>query len=216
MSKSASYAGFALLVACMLVLAGCNNDDKGQSAQAQVQQAKQELAQAKANLAEAKAQAEADEADADQADGGDAAAAAQEPADTHQSNTGPESGQGDASASTQAQICADCGTIRAIQPVMRQTRQVPEAVGTILGGAAGAALGHQIGGGSGKTIATIVGAIGGAFAGHEAQQRLTTDRVFRVTVRMDAGGTRTITVPSAKRIAEGMRVRVRGGNIVLM
>src|SRR5699024_9621795 len=92
----------------------------------------------------------------------------------------------------------------------------PEYVGSILGGAAGAAIGSQIGGGSGKTIATIVGAVGGALAGHEVQQRMTSNTYYKVTVRMDAGGTQTINVPSAERISEGMRVRVSGGNIVLM
>lgn len=40
-------------------------------------------------------------------------------------------------------------------------------VGTVLGGAAGGVVGHQIGGGHGKDIATAVGAAGGAYAGHE-------------------------------------------------
>lgn len=37
--------------------------------------------------------------------------------------------------------------------------------GTLLGGAAGGALGHQIGGGSGKDVATVAGALGGAYMG---------------------------------------------------
>ncbi|HEY0972984.1 MAG TPA: glycine zipper 2TM domain-containing protein [Solimonas sp.] len=43
--------------------------------------------------------------------------------------------------------------------------------GTILGGAAGAAIGHQIGGGSGKDAATAVGAVGGAYAGNKVAKK---------------------------------------------
>lgn len=116
---------------------------------------------------------------------------------------------------TAAQVCGNCGTISAIIPVQTQSGP-PEIVGTIIGGVAGAAIGSQIGSGSGKTIATIVGAIGGAIAGHKVQKRMTGQTLYKVRVRMDAGGMRTIAVPSAKRISTGMRVRVRNGNIVLM
>ena len=46
-----------------------------------------------------------------------------------------------------------------IKPVERNP------VGMLLGGAAGALLGNQVGGGNGKTIATLAGAAAGAFAG---------------------------------------------------
>ncbi|MFM9890665.1 MAG: glycine zipper 2TM domain-containing protein [Rickettsiales bacterium] len=40
-------------------------------------------------------------------------------------------------------------------------------VGTVGGGVAGALVGNQFGGGSGKTLATLGGAAGGAYLGHE-------------------------------------------------
>ena len=40
-------------------------------------------------------------------------------------------------------------------------------VGTLIGGAAGGIAGHQIGKGSGRTVATIGGAAGGAYLGNE-------------------------------------------------
>jgi uncharacterized protein YcfJ len=39
--------------------------------------------------------------------------------------------------------------------------------GTIIGGAAGAAVGHQFGSGSGKDAATAAGAVGGAYVGNK-------------------------------------------------
>lgn len=42
-----------------------------------------------------------------------------------------------------------------------------ESVGTVLGGVAGAILGSQVGGGSGRIIATAVGTLAGAFVGNQ-------------------------------------------------
>lgn len=56
-------------------------------------------------------------------------------------------------------------------PVRQQARtQDPNRVtGTVIGGLAGGLLGNQIGGGSGKAIATIAGAAGGAYVGNQVQ-----------------------------------------------
>lgn len=42
--------------------------------------------------------------------------------------------------------------------------------GTVLGGVAGGLLGSQIGGGSGKKVATVIGVAGGAYAGNQVQK----------------------------------------------
>ena len=39
--------------------------------------------------------------------------------------------------------------------------------GTVIGGVVGGVLGHQVGGGTGKDIATVAGVVGGAVVGHE-------------------------------------------------
>lgn len=58
---------------------------------------------------------------------------------------------------------------------------VRSGVGTVLGGAVGAVLGNQVGGGRGKIIATVIGGIGGAMVG----RNLTTPKE---TVMRDAQG----------------------------
>lgn len=194
-----------LLIAAALVLAGCSaaTGGDGNSTQAEASQSQQT-----ANTDRAEAPDTA--GDASTATSVDTEPAQGVPSDT----VATRAPMGAAAA---ASVCARCGTISAIVPIQRQTGNAPpEFVGTILGGVAGALIGQQIGSGSGKTIATIVGAVGGALAGHKIQQRVTSKRYYRVTVRMDAGGARTITVPGARRIFEGMRVRVKSGNIVLM
>ena len=59
------------------------------------------------------------------------------------------------------------------------------------GGVLGGVVGHQAGGGSGKTALTVLGAIGGGLAGHEVEKRVRSETVYDVHVRMEDGSTRT-------------------------
>jgi uncharacterized protein YcfJ len=52
-----------------------------------------------------------------------------------------------------------------------------DVVGAIIGGAAGGILGHQIGGGSGKDVATVGGAIIGTLVGKNLAENNSQDRV---------------------------------------
>lgn len=53
------------------------------------------------------------------------------------------------------------------QPVMVQHQ--PSGVGGVLGAIAGAAIGSQIGGGSGRGVATVLGTVGGAIVGNNME-----------------------------------------------
>ena len=46
-----------------------------------------------------------------------------------------------------------------------------QIAGTAIGAVAGGLLGHQVGGGKGKTLATIAGAVGGGYAGKKIQEK---------------------------------------------
>lgn len=83
--------------------------------------------------------------------------------------------------------CADCGKVISVT----QTEKEGEgsAVGLIAGGLAGAVLGHQVGGGFGKDLATIAGAAGGAYAGREVEKRTKSHQVWTVSVRYPDGQT---------------------------
>jgi len=52
------------------------------------------------------------------------------------------------------------------KPVKDQNRLIGTGIGALVGGV----LGHQVGGGSGKTLATVAGAGVGGFAGNKIQQ----------------------------------------------
>lgn len=62
------------------------------------------------------------------------------------------------------QVCED---VR----VANTTKDQHQIAGTAIGAVAGGLLGHQVGGGKGKTLATIGGAVAGGYAGKKVQER---------------------------------------------
>ena len=87
------------------------------------------------------------------------------------------------------------------------------AIGLLAGGAAGALLGHQVGGGTGKDIATIAGAVGGAYAGKKIQERSNATKVWTVQVQYDNGQHRSFGFERDPGLHAGDRVRNAGASI---
>ncbi|SFC49023.1 Glycine zipper 2TM domain-containing protein [Polaromonas sp. OV174] len=114
-----------------------------------------------------------------------------------------------------ARACANCGTVESMVAVQRQGKVNGVAVGgttvglgTVAGGVVGGLLGHQVGGGSGKTAMTVLGAAGGAYAGNTIEKNMKKTTVYQMRVRMDNGTVRTIEQASA--VGAGSRVLVEG------
>jgi len=87
--------------------------------------------------------------------------------------------------------CALCGTVESIRTI--EVRGEP--------GGAGAAM-------------TISGAAGSAFAGSEIEKSARKRRAYRVTVRMDDGSFRTVSLSSPPAFNVGDKVRVVEGRLV--
>jgi len=100
-----------------------------------------------------------------------------------------------------ASSCALCGTVESIRTV---------EVRDEAGGPGGA--GDQAVGGGG-TAATLLGA-GDAIAGSDIEKNMKKRYAYRVTVRMDDGSFRTISVSSPPTFAVGDKVRVIEGKLV--
>lgn len=96
--------------------------------------------------------------------------------------------------------CALCGTVESIRTV-----EVRDEAG-------GAGAGEQTAGGSGTAV-TLLGA-GGAIAGSEIEKNVKKRYAYRVTVRMDDGSFRTISLSSPPTFAIGDKVRVVEGKLV--
>ncbi len=112
-----------------------------------------------------------------------------------------------------AAACAQCGSVLSVTPVDVDS-DAPNVIGTIAGGLLGGVLGHQVGGGSGKDLATVVGALGGAYAGNRVENSRGKTRVFRVTVRLDRGGNQSFDYADDPAIRVGTRVRAENGVLV--
>jgi outer membrane lipoprotein SlyB len=111
-----------------------------------------------------------------------------------------------------ARSCANCGAVEAINVI--EVKGEGNYLGMIAGGLAGALLGHQVGGGTGKTVATVAGAAGGAFAGSEIEKRMKATKHYEVIVRLENGGTQAVAYPAVPEFKVGDRVRVENGTLV--
>jgi outer membrane lipoprotein SlyB len=106
-----------------------------------------------------------------------------------------------------ANSCALCGTVESIRTV--EVRD--EAGGAGAAGGPGS-VGEQSIGGSGNAV-TLLGA-GGAIAGSEIEKNVKKRYAYRVTVRMDDGSFRTISLSNPPTLAVGDKVRVVEGKLV--
>ena len=85
--------------------------------------------------------------------------------------------------------CNDCGQVQSIRFVEEEGKG--SGLGAVAGGVLGGVLGHQIGSGTGRTVATIAGAAGGAYVGNTVEKNKNAKSYWLVTIKMDAGNTRT-------------------------
>jgi len=104
--------------------------------------------------------------------------------------------------------CALCGTVESIRTV--EVRDEAGGAGAAAGGPGGA--GDQAPGG-GSAAVTLFGT-GGAIAGSEIEKNMKKRYAYRVTVHMDDGSFRTISLSSPPTFAVGEKVRVVEGKLV--
>lgn len=115
-------------------------------------------------------------------------------------------------ATRSAAVCKDCGKVVDVHVEEKKGEGGP--VGLIAGGVAGAVLGHQVGGGRGKDLATLAGAAGGAYAGHKVEEKVRSTKVWSVKVRLDSGETRSFAFDHDPGFASGDPVKLSGSSIV--
>ena len=103
------------------------------------------------------------------------------------------------------------GTVESVRYVKLQGGS---SDGTIIGGIAGGVLGNQVGGGSGRTLATLGGAGLGAVAGGATEQKIKNRQGVELTVDLDGGRTISVTQEANPResFSVGDRVRVIYGS----
>lgn len=113
----------------------------------------------------------------------------------------------------QAAYRASHGSITKIEQV--EVSGGTSGAGAVIGGIVGGVAGHQVGQGRGKDVATIAGAVGGVLIGNEVEKRNTAPKTFyRVSVRLDNGGSRTFEQGSLSNLEVGDRIRIDRNQLV--
>ncbi len=105
------------------------------------------------------------------------------------------------------------GTIIGMRTVqVSHGNRANETGAAIVGGIAGAILGSQFGGGSGRTLMTGAGAVGGALLGSKIAQGQATRYARQWTIRLDGGQGTVSVVQNSESLHVGERVRVIQGS----
>ncbi len=91
------------------------------------------------------------------------------------------------------------------------THQAPvkdehQLIGTVAGALIGGVIGHQVGGGTGRDIATVAGAAGGGYAGNRIQKNLQDKDTYKTTEQKCA----TVEDTSQRRAGYEVRYRLNG------
>lgn len=107
--------------------------------------------------------------------------------------------------------CAACGVVEAVNKV--ETEEA-SGLGAVAGAVAGGLLGHQVGKGKGKTIATIAGAVGGGVAGHYGEKLLRKKTRWDVVILMEDSTHKTVSFDAEPPYQAGDKVKVSGDALV--
>jgi uncharacterized protein YcfJ len=108
--------------------------------------------------------------------------------------------------------CLDCAKVLSVS--MTEKEGEGSALGVLGGGAAGAVLGHQVGGGFGKDLATIAGAVGGAYAGKKLEEKMKTQKIWTVAVQYADGHKNSFNFEQDPGFKAGDAVKNSGTTIV--
>lgn len=107
--------------------------------------------------------------------------------------------------------CSNCGNVESVRTIKQ--RAEGSGLGAAGGAIVGGLLGNQIGGGTGRTIATAAGAIGGAVVGNQVEGNMKASTSYEIRVRLDDGTLRTFRQNNPPAWRSGDRVRIVKGRL---
>ncbi|MGL4575555.1 MAG: glycine zipper 2TM domain-containing protein [Burkholderiaceae bacterium] len=109
-------------------------------------------------------------------------------------------------------VAQNVGVVESVREI--KTPGQGTGLGAVAGGVLGGVLGNQVGGGSGKKAMTVIGAVGGGVLGNHVEKNARATTSYNVTVRMDNGERRTVSLASASAWRVGDRVKVENGQLI--
>ncbi len=109
------------------------------------------------------------------------------------------------------------GVVQSIELVQHENSGIAGSsigIGTIAGAVIGGVIGNQVGSGRGNTVATVAGVAGGAYVGHELENRQQQKSdAYKITVRMDDGSYQASMQSTDSGFRVGDRVRFKNGSL---
>jgi len=114
-------------------------------------------------------------------------------------------------AANERDWCSNCGNVESVRTITQ--RAEGSGLGAAGGAVIGGLLGNQVGGGTGRTLATAAGAIGGAVVGNQVEGNMKATTSYEIRVRLDDGTLRTFRQTSQPQWRSGDRVRIVKGKL---
>lgn len=126
-------------------------------------------------------------------------------------NTAPYSGNVYSGNQATAAQSVTYGTVTALRRVQIQAdSRAGGLIGTGGGAVIGGLLGNQVGGGSGRTLATAAGVIAGSLAGSKFEESANRIPAWEIEIRQDSGQSVIIVQQADQAFQVGQRVRIIG------
>ncbi len=110
-----------------------------------------------------------------------------------------------------AAICRECAVIEEVREVEKAGQA--SGAGAVGGAVVGGVVGHQMGGGRGKDVATVLGALGGGLAGHAIEKNARTTVEYQIIIRYEDGTKGMFTQATPPSWRSGDKVKVINGVI---
>lgn len=116
-------------------------------------------------------------------------------------------------------MTVEAGIVQSVKQVVINNEGVGNTLGGIVGAVAGAALGDQIGGGTGNDVATVAGGVIGSVIGGAAGNQMDTNYGQEVIVKLTKGARTVATVlpineaTAPLSVGEAVNVFFSGGKI---
>lgn len=114
-------------------------------------------------------------------------------------------------AAAEPKWCGNCGNVESVRAIKQRAQG--SGLGAAGGAVIGGLLGNQVGGGSGRQLATVAGAVGGAVVGNQVEGNMKATTTWEIRVRLDDGTLRTFNQASEPQWRSGDRVRIVKGRL---
>ena len=110
-----------------------------------------------------------------------------------------------------AAICRECAVIEEVREVEKAGQA--SGAGAVGGAVVGGVLGHQMGGGRGKDVATVLGVLGGGLAGNAIEKNAKKTVEYQIVVRYEDGSKGLFTQATPPTWRSGDKVKIINGVI---